>query len=60
MKKIDYPIKVKSLVEYGISLVLGGVYAARDCGKGWYALVDESGDEFAYPPQLFEVLSESA
>ena len=52
-------IKVKSLydVHKGISLVKGKIYEARDCGKGWFALIDESGEEFAYPPELFEVIS---
>ena len=34
----------------------GKIYEARDCGKGWYALVDETGEEYAYPPNLFEVV----
>ena len=56
MKKI----KCLQSVHNGRALVEGKIYEARECGKGWYALIDESGDEFAYPPQLFEVLSESA
>ena len=50
-------IKVRCLedVHYGLSLKEGKVYDARDCGRGWYAVVDESGEEYAYPPKLFEV-----
>jgi len=53
-----YSIKLKCLknVHKGRSLVKYKIYNARDCGKGWYALIDESGEEFAYPPKLFEVI----
>ena len=56
---IEYAIKIKSLFELhsGLSLIKSKVYDARDCGKGWFALIDESGEEFAYPPELFEVIS---
>ena len=41
-----------------LSLRLGKVYAARPLKKGWYGVVDESGEEYAYPPELFEVVEE--
>ena len=47
---------VRCLVKYGISLKKDKVYDACDCGLGWFALVDETGEEFAYPPELFEVV----
>jgi len=43
-------------VHFGRSLIKDKIYEARDCGLGWYAMVDESGEEFAYPPELFEVI----
>ena len=51
--------KIKCLndVHNGRALIKDKIYEARDCGKGWYALVDESGEEFAYPPELFEILT---
>ena len=52
--------KIKCLqdIYFGTSLKKDKVYEARDCGKGWYAVIDESGDEYAYPPELFEVVEE--
>ena len=32
------------------------VYRARDCGKGWFFIMDEDHGEFAYPSELFEVV----
>ena len=51
-------IRVKCLrdVHYGISLKKGKIYEARDCGKGWFALIDETGEEYAYPPEIFEIV----
>lgn len=49
-------LKIKCLddVHSGRSLVKDKVYDARECGKGWYAAIDESGEEYAYPPEFFE------
>ena len=54
-------MKVKCLydIHRGTSLEKDKIYDARDCGKGWYAIVDESGEEFAYPPELFDVIEET-
>ena len=51
-------IKVKCLydIHRGISLKKDKIYEARECGKGWYAVIDESGEEYAYPPEIFEIL----
>ena len=50
-------MKIRCLedVHFGTSLKKDKIYEARDCGKGWYAVIDESGEEFAYPPELFDV-----
>ena len=52
-------IKVKCLfdIHFGLSLKKDKIYEARDCGKGWFALIDETGEEYAYPPQLFEIIN---
>ncbi len=53
-------MKIKCLfdVHKGISLKKNKVYEATILDKGWYALVDESGEEYVYPPTLFEVVED--
>lgn len=46
-----------------ISLRNGKIYRARVLnpskkGKRWYGIVDETHEEYAYPPDLFEIISE--
>ena len=49
-------IKIRCLRDYGISLKKDKVYEARQGQKGWFAFIDETGEEYAYPPHLFEVM----
>lgn len=41
-----------------ISLLHDKVYRARVLKKDWFGIVDESGEEYAYPPHLFEIVTE--
>ena len=54
-------MKIKCLrdVHNRRSLIKGKIYEARQGQKNWFALVDESGEEYAYPPELFEVVESS-
>jgi len=54
----EYPLKIKCKVDYGISLKKDKIYNARDCGRGWFAFIDETNEEYAYPPRLFEVVGD--
>jgi len=55
----DY-VKVKYIWEDNpIALRTGKIYDAKILRKGWYGVVDESGEEYAYPPCLFEVMDAS-
>jgi len=51
--KIKYIGKTSKL-----TMINGKVYEARQGQKGWFALIDETGEEYAYPPQLFEVVED--
>lgn len=57
-------IKVKYIGEDNpISLRYGKIYEAvvlKPTKKGthWYGIVDETHESYAYPPQLFEIISE--
>ncbi len=53
--EINSVIKVKYLGKNDpLSLLNGKVYSARILKKGWYGIVDETKEEYAYPPELFE------
>lgn len=39
-----------------LSLQNGKVYDARILQRGWYGIVDETDEEYAYPPNHFEVV----
>ncbi len=55
--KMNEMIKVKYIGEDNpISLRTGKIYTARILKKGWYGIVDESGEEYAYPPDVFEIV----
>ena len=54
---INDRIKVRYIGEDDpLSLRKGKVYDARVLKKNWYGIVDETKEEYAYPPELFEIL----
>lgn len=44
----------------GFFLVLtnGKVYDVMSVEKGWYRIVDDSGEDYLYPPEVFEIVKE--
>ena len=36
-----------------LSLINGKVYEILEVSRGWYRIVDESGEDYLYPPQFF-------
>ena len=55
--KINDHIKVKYVGEDDpLSLRKDKVYVARILKKGWLGIVDETNEEYAYPPELFEII----
>lgn len=34
------------------------IYDVLSVEKGWYRIVDDSGDDYLYPPEKFEIVSE--
>ena len=58
-KKEVATMKVKYIGDDNpLSLRTGKVYSARILKMGWYGIIDESGEEYAYPPELFEIIRE--
>ena len=59
MMKINDFIKVKFIgKDNPLALRHGKIYNARILKKNWYGIVDETKEEYAYPPEQFEVVEE--
>ena len=57
--KMNEAIKVRYIGEDNpLALRNGKIYEARILKKGWYGIVDESGEEYAYPPEVFEIVKQ--
>lgn len=57
LRTINSRIKVKYIGEDDpLSLRNGKVYDARVLKKNWFGIVDETKEEYAYPPELFETV----
>lgn len=58
LMKINNFIKVKYIGEDDpLSLRENKIYDARILRSGWYGIIDETKEEYTYPPELFEVVS---
>ena len=56
---IEYPVKLKFIGESDELMMLNGkIYNARHSQKGWFGVIDETGEEYAYPPACFEIIEE--
>lgn len=49
-------MKIKYIGRDSVSLKNGKVYEGRRIKHGYYGVVDETGEEYAFPPTLFEVI----
>lgn len=38
--------------------ILGKVYDVINVERGWFRIVDESGEDYLYPPAMFEIVEE--
>lgn len=41
-----------------LELTHGRLYEVISIEKGWYRIVDDSGDDYLYPPDEFEVIED--
>lgn len=56
MMRINDIVQVKFFGDDNpLALRHGKVYDARILKLGWYGIVDETGEEYAYPPDMFEM-----
>lgn len=41
-----------------LTLTYGKLYTVLSIEKGWYRLVDDSGEDYLYPPDNFDIAEE--
>ena len=58
LQERDGGLVVESKPGKMISLTKGGLYDVLSVERGWYRVVDDTGEDFLYPPELFEVVVE--
>lgn len=52
-------MKVKYLGESDpLELIHGKIYEVQSIEKDWYRIADETGEDYLYPPQAFEIVEE--
>lgn len=51
--KVKYLGKTELLI-----LTNSKVYEVISVEKGWYRIIDESGEDYLYPPEQFEIIEE--
>lgn len=52
-------MKVKFIGESDpVYMINGKVYDVISIEKGWYRIIDEEGEDYLYPPELFEIVDE--
>ena len=54
-------MKVKYLGETkSFMLTRNRIYDVLNTEKGWYRIVDDSGEDYLYPPELFQIVEEKS
>lgn len=56
--KIPYEERKDLVVPTCNDLELGKLYDVIAVERGWYRIVDESGEDYIYPPAMFEIVEE--
>lgn len=39
-------------------MLKGNIYSVESIECGWYRIVDESNDDYLYPPQFFDIVEQ--
>lgn len=48
-------VRYKGKTEF-LTLTHNKVYDVKSIEKGWYRIVDDSGEDYLYPPENFEIV----
>ena len=49
-------MKVKYIGESDVSLTNGKEYSVISVEEGWYRILDDTDDDYLFPPEQFEIL----
>ena len=49
-------MKVKYIPESSVSLIQDKIYNVLSIEEGWYRIIDETEDDYLFPPELFEIV----
>ena len=52
-------MKVRCITDRILDLTKGAIYKVLSIEKGWYRIVDDSDDDYLYPPKAFEIVEGS-
>lgn len=56
---MDIRLKAKYIGETSpLELTNGKIYPVLSVEKGWYRVVDDTGEDYLYPSDVFEVVNE--
>ena len=56
--KSEEKIIAKYLGKSGpITLIYGKLYEVISIERDWFRIIDETGEDYLYPPELFEIVS---
>lgn len=51
-------MKVKYKGKTDVSLISNKMYDVISVERSWYRIVDETGEDYLYPPEQFEIVEE--
>ena len=41
-----------------LMLTNGKIYSVLSVERGWYRIIDDSGDDYLYPPEMFTIIEQ--
>ena len=50
-------MKVRYIGKSGVSLTNGRIYDGKEVESGWYRIVDDTEEDYLFPPEKFEIVT---
>lgn len=58
LREVDGRLVEEACLEESVDLTVGKQYEVLGVERGWYRVVDDTDEDYLYPPYLFEVVQE--